>query len=112
MKGGIPGLAKSWEQTVEEVNKGYALTLDDYLNDLDGRQIFEEALGMAPEAEREKIRERVARVDRKMQASGRTRRQVPLGKRSGGGRGVDPGKKLVVFQPASKGRCGFSGRDR
>lgn len=66
--GGLPGLVKSWEQVVEEVKRGYALTLDDYLNDLDGRQILEEALGVAPEEEKKIFRERIARADRKMQA--------------------------------------------
>jgi len=68
VKGGILGLVKNWEQVVEEVGKGYALTLDDYLNDLDGRQILEEALKIAPRAEGSNIRERVLRADRKMRS--------------------------------------------
>ena len=66
VEGGIPGLVKNWEQVVEEVNKGYALTLDDYLNDLDGRQILEEALVIAPKGTGDKIWERVRRADQKM----------------------------------------------
>ncbi len=66
VEGGIAGLVKSWEELVKEVSKGYALTLDDYLNDLDGRQILEEALKIAPPGEEGKIRERVRRADRKM----------------------------------------------
>ena len=68
VEGGIPGLVRGWEQVVEEVGKGYALTLDDYLNDLDGRQILEEALKIAPRAEGSNIRERVLRADRKMRS--------------------------------------------
>ena len=71
VKGGILGLVKNWEQVVEEVGKGYALTLDDYLNDLDGRQILEEALKIASRAEGSKIRERVLPVRKAEIARGR-----------------------------------------
>jgi hypothetical protein len=66
VEAGIPGLVKGWEETVEETAKGYALTLDDYLNDLDGRQILEEILEALPTAADEKNRERIRRADRKM----------------------------------------------
>ena len=66
VEGGVPGLVRRWEQVVEETAKGYALTLDDYLNDLDGRQILEDILEALPNSANDKIRERIRRADRKM----------------------------------------------
>lgn len=37
---GLTGLLIRWEKVVAEVEKGYALTLDDYLNDMDLRDIL------------------------------------------------------------------------
>ena len=42
--GGLDGLVADWEHTAERVESGYALGLDDYLNDLDARQIIEVVL--------------------------------------------------------------------
>lgn len=47
--GGLEGLVTSWEATVGQVEDGYDLTLDDYLNDLDARQIIEVLLSAVPE---------------------------------------------------------------
>jgi hypothetical protein len=47
--GGLDGLVADWEHTAERVEKGYALGLDDYLNDLDARQIIEVVLSAIPE---------------------------------------------------------------
>lgn len=55
-KGGRRGLAERWEKFVGEVERGYALTLDDYRNDLDVRAIIG-ALG---------LQEDVAEADRRL----------------------------------------------
>jgi hypothetical protein len=47
--GGLDGLVADWEHTAELVERGYALGLDDYLNDLDARQIIEVVLSAMPE---------------------------------------------------------------
>jgi hypothetical protein len=67
IKDGLLGLIKNWESVVESVRRGYPLGLDDYLNDLDGRQLLEEALAMAPIEQKEKFLERVRRSDKLMQ---------------------------------------------
>jgi len=54
IRGGLMGLIDSWETTVESVERGYSLGLDDYLNDMDGRQLIEVALGSAPDKEKKK----------------------------------------------------------
>lgn len=47
VRAGLPGLVESWESVVESVKRGYNLGLDDYLNDMDVRQLLDEALKLA-----------------------------------------------------------------
>jgi hypothetical protein len=49
VEGGLDGLVTSWEQVAAHIEQGYDLTLDDYLNDLDTRQILEVVLAAMPE---------------------------------------------------------------
>ena len=49
---GLEGLLGEWERAVAQVESGYPLGLDDYLNDLDGRQLLEESLEVAPDLDR------------------------------------------------------------
>lgn len=63
---GLPGLVESWEKVVKSVEAGYSLTLDDYLNDLDSRQLLEEALEIAPLAEQQNFEERIHQADDQM----------------------------------------------
>jgi len=67
VRGGLRGLAESWEEVVRSIEEGYSLGLDDYLNDLDGRQLLEEALAVAPAQEKKTALHRVRRADAKMQ---------------------------------------------
>ncbi len=106
-EGGLPGLVKNWERVVGEVKKGYALTLDDYLNDLDGRQIFEEALGMAPEEERKIFRERIARADRKIQALIEPAGKCLWGSEVAEAEGWTPEKNWWYFSRPKKGDADF-----
>jgi len=68
IEGGLEGLVESWEKTVREVEEGYSLTLDDYLNDLDARQLIAEALGVARDDQRAMINARLTRADDKMRS--------------------------------------------
>jgi hypothetical protein len=46
---GLEGLVAEWERVAESVHQGYPLdTLDDYLNDMDLRQLIAEALATVP----------------------------------------------------------------
>lgn len=63
---GLAGLVESWEKVVKSVEAGYSLTLDDYLNDLDARQLLDDALGVAPLAEQQKFEERIRQADDQM----------------------------------------------
>jgi hypothetical protein len=68
VEGGLEGLVESWEQTVRQVEDGYSLTLDDYLNDLDGRQLIAEALIVASDQQRAAINARLTGADEKMRS--------------------------------------------
>ncbi len=68
VKAGLMGLVVEWERTADQVADGYPLGLDDYLNDLDGRQLIEEALRVAPEPERVVAAARVKQADTRIRA--------------------------------------------
>ncbi|HEY7120739.1 MAG TPA: hypothetical protein VH475_29410 [Tepidisphaeraceae bacterium] len=42
--GGLAGLLDRWQQVVDKVSSGYDLTFDDYLNDMDLRQLIQDTL--------------------------------------------------------------------
>jgi hypothetical protein len=67
VKGGLQGLAERWEEVVQSVEKGYRLGLDDYLNDMDGRQLIEESLHVATTRDRREFLKRIRQADAKMQ---------------------------------------------
>jgi hypothetical protein len=65
-EGGLEGLVARWEAFAEEVAGGYALGLDDYLNDLDLRDILEGALGAAGPSGAKAARRRTAAADERV----------------------------------------------
>jgi hypothetical protein len=60
---GLRGLVENWERVVDQVVAGYSLGLDDYLNDMDGRQLLQNALDLAPDEVREAFLPRVRGAD-------------------------------------------------
>jgi hypothetical protein len=66
IRGGLEGLVRMWEHTVESVATGVAQDRDEYLNDMDGRRILEEALAIAPVEGRALWVERVQAADVKI----------------------------------------------
>lgn len=68
VRGGLRGLVESWEEAVRAVEEGYSLGLDDYLNDMDGRQLLEDALAVVPAQEKRNILSRVRKADADMHA--------------------------------------------
>jgi hypothetical protein len=68
IEGGLEGLVEGWEKTVRQVEEGYSLTLDDYLNDMDGRQLIAEALVVASDQQRAAIAARLSLADEKMRS--------------------------------------------
>jgi hypothetical protein len=63
---GLRGLVENWERVVEQVAVGYDAPLDDYLNEMDGRQLLENALELSPEEVREAFLPRVREADAKI----------------------------------------------
>jgi hypothetical protein len=68
IEGGLEGLVESWEKTVRQVEEGYSLTLDDYLNDLDARQLIADALPVASDQQLAESRALLSRADQKMRS--------------------------------------------
>ena len=64
VEGGLEGLLAAWEKTASEVARGYALGLDDYLNDVDGREILDAAFQAAEPAQRNTLLPRLEAADR------------------------------------------------
>lgn len=60
---GLRGLVENWERVVDQVVEGYPLGLDDYLNDMDGRQLLQNALDLAPDEVRDAFVPRVREAD-------------------------------------------------
>ncbi len=65
---GFVSLVESWEQTVREVQGGYRQGLEDYLNDLDVRQLIAEATDRFAREIPDYVHERVAQADHIMRS--------------------------------------------
>ena len=51
VRGGLEGLVADWERVAQAVEQGYPLdTLDDYLNDMDVRELIAEAMVAVPKS--------------------------------------------------------------
>lgn len=66
VRGGLEGLVRTWECVVESVASGREQDNDEYLNDMDGRRILEEALAIASSPERARWVERVRIADERI----------------------------------------------
>ena len=91
VEGGLEGLLRGWEETVAAVAAGYPLdTLDDYLNDLDGRQILDEALAFAPPRQSAPLYRRLALADSRFHALVSSASRCLWGDRAARANGWDP----------------------
>lgn len=66
---GLAGLVEDWDRAAAEIESGYRLGLDDYLGDVDGRQLLDDAWGAAGDLERERVAARLGAADRRAQAA-------------------------------------------
>lgn len=66
--GGFVGLIEAWEQIVASIAAGYNLGLDDYLNDMDLRQLIAEALPLATPAQQQRYSARIEEADRTLKS--------------------------------------------
>ena len=74
VEAGLDGLVTSWERLGAQVEAGYPLTIDDYLNDLDVRQIIEVVLSTMPTSDG-RLLDRLRAADNRMRAA-----TVPAGR--------------------------------
>ena len=66
VEGGLDGLLEQWENAVDDVEETYPLGLDDYLDDMDGRELIEGAMEVAtPETRRANLK-RLQKADARM----------------------------------------------
>ena len=63
LKGGLVGLVEAWERFGGELERGYAGNLDQWLNDVDVRDILDTAMRAATDDERRSLRRRVRLAD-------------------------------------------------
>ncbi len=69
VEGGLEGLVAGWEAFVREVEAGYALDLDEYLNDLDQRQLIADAWPHTARGQRAVFRRRIIAADERLRAA-------------------------------------------
>ena len=65
---GLEGLVERWENLVQLVKDGYTLGLDDYLKDLDVRQLIDEVMAVATDEQHEEYTDRINRADEWMKS--------------------------------------------
>ena len=95
VRDGLTGLVQSWERVVESVRSGYDFGLDDYLNDMDGRQLLDEAL-LVVASERQWL-DRVRRADEAMKRLVRSTSRCLWGKKNASQHGWSPEKNWWYF---------------
>jgi len=101
---GLEGLVAEWERVVDQVEAGYELGLDDYLNDLDGRQLLEEVLVLARPADREAALERIRAADEHMKGLVNPTEECLWGESVADSEGWGPGSNWRNFNlPRSPG---------
>ena len=69
VEAGLDGLLEKWEYAVEDVEQGYPLGFDDYLDDMDGRELIKGALAVAAPAARQPALVPLRAADARMKAA-------------------------------------------
>jgi hypothetical protein len=69
VRGGLEVLMTGWERTVLAVEAGYAGDYEDYLGDLDGRQLLAQALERVTRGHAAEVAERLEALDARMRAA-------------------------------------------
>lgn len=69
VQGGLTVLLAGWERTVAAVEAGYAGDYEDYLGDLDGRQLLAQALERVTRDQAAAVLDRLQALDDRMRAA-------------------------------------------
>ncbi len=99
---GLRGLVEAWERTVREVRAGYPLGLDDYLNDMDGRQLIEDVFRTIPVAHTPTLAGRVREADALLRQHLQPAQECLWGAETATSRGWTPEKQWWYFQRPKK----------
>lgn len=68
VQGGLEMLLAGWERTVDAVEEGYGGDYEDYLSDLDGRQLLAQALERLSREQSADISARLVELDHRIRA--------------------------------------------
>ena len=68
IEAGLPGLVTAWERIVQTVADGYQGGLEDYLNDMDTRELLNEAWNTARPDQQQESQARLNAVDSRMRS--------------------------------------------
>ena len=68
IEGGLDGLIADWDVLITSLVEGYTLALDDYLHDVDGRELIAMVIAGAPTALTPTLRRRLAAIDTRAKA--------------------------------------------
>lgn len=102
VRDGLRGLVAAWERFAREVAAGYTGGLDEWLNDVDGREILDAALAVASTDERRALRRRVRLADELARAHSRPAGRCLWGAANAAKHGWNPGRNWWYFmQPKS-----------
>ncbi len=69
VQGGLEVLLAGWERTVTAVEAGYSGDYEDYLGDLDGRQLLAQAMERVTREQAEVVMARLGALDDRMRAA-------------------------------------------
>jgi len=66
---GLAGLIEDWERIAEEIVTGYAVGLDDYLNDMDVRELIAAAIAAVPKVLPPALRRKLDAADQRARSA-------------------------------------------
>lgn len=94
---GADGLVEEWERVVEQVERGYPLGLDDYLNDMDGRELIAALMHAVARALTPVQKRRLVAADERMRAAVEPLAHCLWGDRLAAANGWDAGRNWWYF---------------
>ena len=97
VEGGLAGLLANWDRLAEQLEAGYTLGLDDYLNELDARQLLDDALPFATDDERRSVRARLSLADARVRQLTRPIGRCLWGDKIASMSGWDPARNWWFF---------------
>ena len=100
--GGADGLIETWEHLVEQVETGYPLGLDDYLNDLDGRELIAVLMASVARALTPPQKRRLEAADARMKAAVKPLKTCLWGDRLAKANGWDATRNWWYFSKPAK----------